>query len=52
MTDFAELDAAFDEFGSRRFIDHSCHTDDVEVKKHYLHWVEVIEPRIKPSAKV
>ncbi|HSI34561.1 MAG: M3 family oligoendopeptidase [Phycisphaerae bacterium] len=48
LEDFAELDAAFDEFGSRRFIEHSCHTDDVEIKKHYLHWVEVIEPRIKP----
>jgi oligoendopeptidase F len=48
LEDFSELSAVIDEFGSRRYIDKSCHTDDAEIEKAYLHFVENIEPKIKP----
>lgn len=48
LTDFAELAAVLDEYGSRRYIDHTCHTDDPQVKQRYFHWIEEIEPRTKP----
>lgn len=44
----SELTAVLSEFGSRRNIDHACHTDDEEVEKAYLHWVEQISPKIQP----
>ena len=34
-----------DEYGSRRYIDKSCHTDDEEIKKRYLQFVEEMEPK-------
>ena len=37
-----------DEYGNRRYIDKSCHTDDAEVEKRYMHFVEEIDPKIKP----
>jgi oligoendopeptidase F len=40
--------AAIDEFGSRKYIDKSCHTDDEAIEKAYLHFVENIEPKLKP----
>lgn len=48
LNDFAELAAVLDESGSRRYIDHTCHTDDPQVKQRYFHWIEEIEPRTKP----
>ncbi len=48
LSDFSELHAATDEFGARRYIDKSCHTDNPEVQRRYLHFVEEIEPKIKP----
>ncbi len=48
LLDFSELTAAVDEFGSRRYIDKSCHTDDAEIEQRYMHFVEEIEPKIKP----
>ncbi len=48
LADFSELTAVVDEYGSRRYIDKSCHTDDAPIEKAYLHFVENIEPRVKP----
>jgi oligoendopeptidase F len=48
LADFSELDAIVNEYGSRRYIDKSCHTEDENIKKRYLQFVEEIEPRIKP----
>ncbi|HKQ39551.1 MAG TPA: M3 family oligoendopeptidase, partial [Verrucomicrobiae bacterium] len=44
----SELMAAFDEEGSRRYIAMTCHTENPEAEKAYLHFVENIEPQIKP----
>jgi oligoendopeptidase F len=48
LRDFSELSAAVDEYGSRRYIAKSCHTEDAEIEKAYFHFVENIEPKIKP----
>jgi oligoendopeptidase F len=48
LADFSELTSAIDEFGSRRYIDTSCHTDDPAIEKAFLHFVENVEPKIKP----
>ena len=50
LADFSELSSVVDEYGSRRYIDKSCHTDDEQIKKRFLHFVEEIEPKIKPLA--
>jgi oligoendopeptidase F len=50
LANYSELASVVDEYGSRRYIDKSCHTDDAEIKKRYLHFVEEIEPRVKPLA--
>jgi oligoendopeptidase F len=49
LADLSEVQAAVDEYGNRRYIDKSCHTDDPEIEKRFLHFVENIEPRIKPA---
>jgi oligoendopeptidase F len=48
LLDFSELSAAIDEYGSRRYIDKSCHTDDPEIEKRFMHFIENVEPKIKP----
>ena len=48
LLDWGELSAALGEESSRRYIAMTCHTEDSEVEKAYLHFVETIEPRIKP----
>lgn len=48
LVDFSELNAAVDEYGSRLYIDKSCHTDDAEIERRYMHFVEQVEPKIKP----
>src|SRR5579864_9538941 len=48
LKDFSELTSVVDEFGSRRYIDKSCHTDDAAIEKAFLHFVEEVEPKIKP----
>ncbi len=45
---WGELGAALDEEASRRYIAMSCHTDDADAEKAYLHFVEHIEPQLKP----
>lgn len=48
LADFSELTAVVDEYGSRRYIDKSCHTDDADIEKRYMQFVEEVEPKIKP----
>src|SRR5437899_10595372 len=48
LLDWSELSAALDEESSRRYIAMTCHTDDLEAEKAYLHLLEQVEPQIKP----
>ena len=48
LLEFSELSAVVGEYGARRNIDQSCHTDDPEIEKAYFHWVENLLPKIKP----
>ena len=48
LLDWSELNAALDEEGSRRYIAMTRHTDDAEAEKAYLHFVEHVEPQLKP----
>ncbi len=45
---WSELSAALDEDMSRRYIAMTCHTDNADAEKAYLHFVEHLEPQIKP----
>jgi oligoendopeptidase F len=47
LLDLSELSSAIDEYGSRRYIDKSCHTDDPQIAARYMHYVENIEPKVK-----
>ena len=49
VLDSGELSAALDEEGSRRYIAMTCHTDDPQAEQAYLHFVERIEPELKPK---
>jgi oligoendopeptidase F len=48
LLDWSELNAALDEESSRRYIAMTCHTDSADAEKAYLHFVENIEPQLKP----
>jgi oligoendopeptidase F len=48
LADLSELSAVVDEFGSRKYIDKSCHTDDKQIEAAYMNFVENVEPKIKP----
>jgi oligoendopeptidase F len=48
LLDWSELNAALDEESSRRYIAMTCHTDNADAEKAYLHFVENIEPQLKP----
>ncbi|MEM6393574.1 MAG: M3 family oligoendopeptidase [Planctomycetota bacterium] len=48
LADYSELSCVVSEFGSRRNIEHACHTDDEAIETAYLHWVENISPKLKP----
>ena len=50
LLDYSELSSVIDEYGARRHIDKSCHTDDPEIEKRFMHFVEQIEPKVKPLA--
>ncbi len=43
-----ELSATIDEESSKRYIAMTCHTDNSEAEKAFLHFVENIEPQLKP----
>jgi oligoendopeptidase F len=48
LLDWSELNAALDEEASRRYIAMTCHTDNANAEKAYLHFVEHVEPQLKP----
>ena len=48
LLDWSELSAALDEEASKRYIAMTCHTDNSDAEKAYLHFVEHIEPALKP----
>ena len=48
LADFSALSAHVSEYGSRRNIEHSCHTDDPAIEKAYLDYVENVLPKVKP----
>src|SRR5713226_889180 len=48
LRDTSELSAALDEELSRRHIAVTCHTEDAEAETAYLHFIEQIEPQLKP----
>ncbi|HLX94267.1 MAG TPA: M3 family oligoendopeptidase [Verrucomicrobiae bacterium] len=48
LLDWSELNAALDEESSRRYIAMTCHTDSPDAEEAYLHFVEHIEPQLKP----
>jgi len=49
LVDWSELNAALDEEASRRYIAMTCHTDNADAEKAYLHFVEHVEPQLKPK---
>jgi oligoendopeptidase F len=48
LLDYGELNAAIGEESTRRYIAMTCHTDNADAEKAYLHFVENIEPQLKP----
>jgi oligoendopeptidase F len=48
LVDYSELSAVVSEYAAWRNIEHACHTDDPEIEKAYLHWVEMVSPAIQP----
>jgi oligoendopeptidase F len=48
LLDWSELSAALDEESSKRYIAMTCHTDNPDAEKAYLHFVEHVEPETKP----
>ena len=48
LLDWSELNAALDEESARRNIAMTCHTDSADAEKAYLHFVENVEPQLKP----
>jgi oligoendopeptidase F len=48
LLDWSEITAALDEEAARRYIAMTCHTDNDGAEKAYLHFVEKVEPQVKP----
>ncbi|MGD1088192.1 MAG: M3 family oligoendopeptidase [Verrucomicrobiota bacterium] len=48
LLSWSELSAALDEESSHRYIAMTCHTDNADAEKAYLHFVENVEPQLKP----
>ncbi len=48
LLDGSELTAALDEESSRRYIAMTCHTENAGAEAAFLHFVEQIEPQLKP----
>src|SRR5688572_18795313 len=48
LLDASEVAAAIDEYAARRYIDKSCQTDNPEFERAFLHYIENVEPGVKP----
>ncbi|HUR47504.1 MAG TPA: M3 family oligoendopeptidase [Candidatus Saccharimonadales bacterium] len=45
---WSEMNSAIDEESSRRYIAMTCHTDNPEAKSAFLHFIENVDPKLKP----
>ena len=45
--DWSEVDSAVSEESARRFVQHTCYTDDADVTASYMEWIEKIQPGLK-----
>jgi len=48
ILDWSELSAALDQESACRYIAMTCHTDDEQAKRDYLHFIEKVDPELKP----
>src|ERR1043165_8582497 len=48
LLDWGELSASLDQESSCRYIAMTCHTDNEQAKAAYLHYVEKVDPELKP----
>src|SRR5215813_11807023 len=48
LLNWSELSAALDEESAKRYIAMTCHTDNPDAEKAYLHFVENVDPQVKP----
>jgi oligoendopeptidase F len=48
LIDASELEACFDEEGTRRYTAMTCQTDDPERQQRYLHFIENVQPNAEP----
>ncbi|MCI0748194.1 MAG: M3 family oligoendopeptidase [Verrucomicrobia subdivision 3 bacterium] len=48
LLDWSELRSVLEEEKARRYIAMTCHTEDPEAEKAFLHFVEHVEPQVKP----
>lgn len=48
LVDLGEVTSAIDEERARRYIAMTCNTEDAEAERAYLHFVEEVEPPMKP----
>ena len=48
VLDLSSLYERISEEGTRRRIDHACHTDDAAIEERFTFWIREIEPRLKP----
>src|SRR5579872_2490909 len=48
IKDIGELGSVLGQEGAQRYIAMTCHTDDAEIEKRYLQFVEEIQPKCKP----
>jgi len=48
LLDVSEFSSVMDEDGTRKYISKTCHTEDEAIQKAFMHYVEEIEPRLKP----
>jgi oligoendopeptidase F len=48
LLDLDELAACLSEYEARCYIGMTCHTDDEEIERRYLHYVQEIDPKCEP----
>jgi oligoendopeptidase F len=48
LADIGELASVLGQESAQRYIAMTCHTDDAEIEKRYLHFVEEVQPKCKP----
>ncbi len=48
MIDSSELEACFDEEGTKRYTAMTCQTDDAERQQRFLHFIENVQPKAEP----